>query len=110
MGTKTAGPRSHLAIVNADPANAVTGTAVMSVIVAEAARRPHLKDSIHSIQFEKDRGIGVLVIDAGAREHLANVYGFAPDLIQYNLRGAGMGYARQGEMAGVQVTIWNVEA
>jgi hypothetical protein len=109
MTVKTPGIRSHLTIVNADPANVATGTAVMSLIVAEATRRPHLAEAILSIQYDIERGVGVLVIDAGARQHLANVLGFASHTTDYRLRNVGTGIARDGEMAGVQVIVWNIE-
>ncbi len=105
----TPGVRSHLTIVNADPANVATGTAVMSLIVAEASRRPHLAEAITSIQYDTERGVGVLVTDAGTRQHLANALGFHSQTEDYRLPRIGTGIARRGQMAGVLVTIWNIE-
>lgn len=105
----TLGTRSHLTIVNADPANVATGTAVMSLIVAEASRRPHLAEAITSIQYDTERGVGVLMVDAGTRQHLANALGFAKDVFEGRHRPEGQPLMRTGMMAGVEVNIWNVE-
>jgi hypothetical protein len=109
MSTHTPGVRSHLTLVNADPANVGTGAAVMSLIVAEATRRPHLAEAIESIQYDVNRGVGVLVNDAGARQHLANALGFEGRTFDFRLHGVGTGISRGGVMAGVQVTVWNIE-
>jgi hypothetical protein len=110
MGTKTAGERSHLTIVNSDPANILTGVSIQLAIVSEAQRRPHLMDGISTVQWNRDNGVSVLVNDAGIRQHLANALGFEPKVEEYGIRELGTGFARTGEMAGVPVMIWNVEA
>lgn len=108
MSTRTLGTRSHLTVVNPDPSNAVTGAAVVSLIVAEAARRPHLVDAIQGLSYSPGR-VGVIMRDAGTRQHLANALGFGPDVHEGKARREGKPYMRSGEMVGIEVNVWNVE-
>ena len=88
-----------------------TGLAVANVIVAEAERRPDLKGKIQSVQYDRTRGIGVLVVGEGDRQHLANALGFNTRgrPTRYSVGSVGVGYGRKGKMLGFDVTIWNVE-
>lgn len=109
----TATEQPTLYNVNADPADAVTGHAVLGLILAAAARRPHLRNAIESFQFDTERGIGVLVKDAGQRQHLANALGFAPKVTSFRVNSGGFqgtGNRRNSVIEGIKVTIWNYEA
>jgi len=96
---------------NIDAENATTGVAVMALIMAEANRREHLAGAVQSVQWDRTRGIGVLVDDAGHRQHLANALslGVPKDIFQVTMRGLGHGEGRQGVFAGFHVTVWNME-
>lgn len=100
---------------NVDSRSIGTGLAVAQVIVQEAERDrrsgTHLKGKIQSVQYDRDRGIGILVVDEGARQHLAAALGFNTRgrPVNFRLNGIGAGRGRTGEMFGYQVTIWNVE-
>lgn len=99
-------------IVNPNPASVALGVAVQSLILASIVDRPHLRDGITDINWNNERGVGVLVTDAGVRQHLANAVrvGSPKDKpTKYNVHGIGTGYAREGELLGVKVTIWNIE-
>lgn len=98
--------------VNADPADAATGHAVLGLVLAAAARRPHLRGSIVSFQFDQERGIGILVQDAGHRQHLANSLGFDGEIQDFRVSSPapGVGYQREGMIEGILVRIWNFEA
>lgn len=112
MTTKTNSPvvRS-IYQVNPEPADVVSGAALLTYIVSVAARREHLRDSVLSIQFDRVRGIGILVKDAGSREHLANALGMPRDAGSYkeNRTNVGTGMARVGTIECVEVWIWNLE-
>ncbi len=97
-------------IVNADGTNAASGAAIIATVVAEAPRRTHLVDGIVSVQWDRERGVGILVDNAGQRQHLANALKFDPAVWAINMRALGQGYARGGTLLGHDVTIWNVEA
>jgi hypothetical protein len=97
--------------VHPDPTDVVAGAALVTYIVAVAAKRDHLRTAITSVQFDAERGIGILVQDAGQREHLANALGFersewARETYRSNV---GTGSARLGTIEGVEVRIWNLE-
>jgi|1186.fasta_scaffold1220005_1 hypothetical protein len=97
--------------VHPDPTDAVAGTALVTYIVAVAARRDRLRTSIISTQFHQKRGIGILVKDAGQREHLANALGFERaswNRVEFKTP-EGTGHARVGTIEGVEVHIWNLE-
>ena len=102
---------SEAILKNIDASNATTGVAVASLIMAEANRREHLAGHVASIQWDRSRGIGVLVDDAGHRQHLANALALNPSIIKIsNTGGLGTGYGRMGTFTGYAVTVWNVEA
>ena len=100
---------------NVDTRSIGTGLAIANVIVQEAERDrssgTHLRGKIQSVSYDRDRGIGILVDDEGARQHLAAALGFniKGRPVNYRLAGIGNGRGRTGEMHGFQVTIWNVE-
>lgn len=96
---------------NVDTRSIATGLAVANVIVAEAERREHLEGKILSVQYERERGIGILVSNAGERQHLAAALGFNTRgrTKQYKVSGIGVGEAREGQMLGYTVSIWNLE-
>lgn len=98
--------------VNVDPSDIATGQSVVNFIVAQAtaARRArHLERKIQSIQFDREKGVGVLVDDDGARQHLANALKFDPKVTKLRPRREGTPYCRTGTIFGIEVTIWNVE-
>jgi hypothetical protein len=107
--TQTTG--TTLYSVNPDPADIGTGLAVTSLVLAAAARRPHLRDAITSFQYDTERGLGIRVKDAGHRQHLANALGFDA-LVGERFRvpaEGGFGQARSGSIEGITVYIWNLE-
>lgn len=94
---------------NIDTTNAPSGLNVASLIATESERREHLRGHIVSAQWDRDRGIGILVDDAGHRQHLANALGFDPEITRYQTQ-FGTGFARtSNDFAGYKVTIWNLE-
>lgn len=104
----TPSTREHLTLVNPDAESLTIGIAVMSMISAQAANRHPLAKAITSIQWDEGRGVGVLVRDAGARQHLAACLGFEKTITQHRTQ-FGMGAKRQGHMLGIPVTVWNIE-
>lgn len=101
----------HQAVLkNVQTRNIGTGLALANIIVSEAERRTDMEGKIQSAQYDRDRGIGILVKDEGTRQHLANALGFntkgRPS--QYKVNGS-TGYGRKGQMFGYDVTIWNVD-
>lgn len=106
---------STAVLKNVDTRSIGTGLALANVIVQEAERDrasgTHLKGKIQSVQYDRDRGIGILVVDEGARQHLAAALGFNVKgrPVSYRLAGVGAGKGRTGTMNGYPVTIWNVE-
>jgi hypothetical protein len=108
----TTSTASVTTIVNPNPASVALGVTVQSLILAMIVDRPHLRDGITDINYNVERGVGVLVKDAGIRQHLANTVkvGEPKDVTEYKVAGLGTGYAREGELLGVKVTIWNLEA
>lgn len=109
--TTTTSTASVTTIVNPNPASVALGVATMSLILAMIVDRPHLRDAILSIQFDVERGVGILVKDAGTRQHLANTVrlGHRMDVEEFAVKGIGKGFARTGEINGQDVTIWNIE-
>lgn len=108
--THTAAVRS-IYEVHPDPTDVVSGLALVTYIASVAARRERLKKAIVSAMFDENRGIGILVRDAGMREHLANALGFdrtAEARSEFSVP-EGTGYARRGTIEGVDVIVWNVE-
>jgi hypothetical protein len=101
---------SIASVKNADTTSPVTGIAVTNLIVAEAARRVHLADGILSAQWDRERGIGLLMADAGQRQHLANALDFDKTVETFYVRSIGTGLSRSGTMFGFTVTIWNLES
>jgi hypothetical protein len=69
-------------------------------ILTEAARREDIL--IFSVSMDYSEGIDVFTGKAGAREHLANVLGM-PSQVKIAKHG---GYYRQGQYAGVWISIW----
>lgn len=107
----TTSTASVTTIVNPNPASIALGVAVQNLILASIVDRPHLRDGITDINWNVERGVGVLVKDGGIRQHLANAVkvGGVKDVTEFAVRGIGTGYAREGELLGVKVTIWNIE-
>jgi hypothetical protein len=105
-----------LYLVNVDPADPGTGYAIIGLVMAQAHKpgRTHLHGSVLSFQYDQERGIGILVRDAGARQHLANSLGLGTpkDVEEFRITSPipGTGYARNGEIEGIAVKIWNFEA
>lgn len=97
--------------VHPDPTDIASGLALVTYIATVAARRKNLCKAIVSGQFHEERGIGILVRDAGQREHLANALGFerAPWARETFRVPEGEGHARLGTIEGVEVRIWNLE-
>lgn len=89
--------------------NATTGIAVASLIMAEANRREHLAGGVQSIQWDRDRGIGVLVDDEGQMLHLSNALDLPSDVSKTRMGALGTGLGRTGTFAGYKVTVWYVE-
>jgi hypothetical protein len=102
---------SEAILKNVQSENAVSGMAVANLIMAEANRREHLAGGVQSIQWERSRGIGVLVDDAGQMLHLSNALSLTTPMMPRRLDGGkqGVGRGRTGLFAGHQVTIWYVE-
>jgi hypothetical protein len=103
-----------LRLVNADTSDPLAGHAVMGRIIAAAAApgRTHTRNAIVSIQFQGGRGVGVLMKDAGTRQHLANALGLPGRVLESRTAIDGVpvvGYFREGEMDGINVQIWNGE-
>jgi hypothetical protein len=109
--TTTTSTAAVTTIVNPNPASVALGVAVQNLILASVVDRPHLRDGITDINWNVERGVGVLVKDGGIRQHLANAVkvGGPKDVSEFAVRGIGTGYAREGELLGVKVTIWNIE-
>lgn len=114
MTTTTNAP---LYLVNADPADPCTGYAIIGLVMAASNKpgRTHLHGSVLSFQYDQERGIGILVKDAGARQHLANSLGLGEpkdvDSQALTFNGVrGTGYFRSGVIEGIPVKIWNFEA
>jgi hypothetical protein len=93
---------------NAETTSPLQGHAVIALILAVAERRPHLQASIQSFQYDQERGIGILVKDAGHREHLANALKFDKK-VYLRPQMLGSELLREGEIEGVHVVIWNLE-
>lgn len=110
--THTPGTVSIARGVNVDTSDISIGQAVVNFIVAQATssrRAAHLEKKIQSTQFDRDRGVGILVDDAGAREHLANALKFDRNVMKLARGSWGTGFGRTGTILDVKVTIWNVE-
>jgi hypothetical protein len=114
MTTQTNSP---MYLVNVDPADAGTGYAIIGLVIAQANKpsRTHLHNSVLSFRFDSERGVGILVRDAGARQHLANALrlGGPKDVDESRLTFEGVrgvGYFRSGTIEGIPVQIWNFEA
>lgn len=102
--------QTHMtALKNVTATNPVSGLAAMGMIGAEITRRSNLVDKMESIQWDEKRGIGVLMKDAGARQHAANALGLPTEIERFQVERIGTGFARTGPFLGVQVTIWNLE-
>jgi hypothetical protein len=101
---------SSATIKNIDTTQVATGSAVVSLIVAEATRREGLAGGLRSVQWDREWGVAILVDDAGHRQHLANVFGFDKAIKRVALASpASVGRARTGMMFDIPVTIWNLE-
>jgi hypothetical protein len=105
-----------LYLVNSDPADPGTGYAIIGLVMAQAnkPKRTHLHGCVLSFQYEQERGIGILVRDAGARQHLANALalGTPKDVDSKPLTFDGVrgtGHFRSGVIEGIKVKIWNFE-
>lgn len=104
-----------LYLVNADPADPGTGYAIIGLVMAQANKpsRTHLHGSVLSFQYDQERGIGILVRDAGARQHLANALhlGSPKNVEEFRITSPvpGKGFARTGVIEGIAVRIWNFE-
>lgn len=113
--TTTINDHMPLYLVNADPADPLTGYMIIGLVMAQANKpsRTHLHGSVLSFQYDQERGIGILVRDAGARQHLANALalGSPKDVNEFRITSPipGTGYARYGEIEGITVKIWNFE-
>lgn len=96
---------------NVQTEDANTGLAVAHLIMAEANRREHLAGGVASVQWDRGRGIGVLVDDAGQMRHLAHALSLSTDMLPRKIDGGhqGTGRGKTGTFAGYQVTIWYVE-
>lgn len=106
---KTLATPQYGLLKNVDPNRITSGMAVASLIAAEAERREDIK--VQSVQYDRDRGIGVLVEDAGDRQHLAAALGLNTRgrTTTFRVSGIGVGEGRSGEMLGYKVTVWNLE-
>lgn len=109
--TKTSSSLSAAVLKNVETEDATSGLAVASLIMAEANRREHLAGGVQSIQWDRKRGIGVLVDDAGQMIHLANALSLTVSMVPRALDGGrrGVGRGRTGTFAGHTVTVWYVE-
>lgn len=100
---------SEAILKNVAREDASTGMAVASLIMAEANRREHLAGGVKSIQWDRERGIGVLVDDLGQAEHLANALSLPKTIRTHKMGPLGTGLGRDGVFAGYRVTVWTVE-
>lgn len=102
---------SEAVLKNVQAENASSGMAVANLIMAEANRREHLAGGVASIQWDRKRGIGVLVDDAGQMIHLANALSLTTQMLPRRIDGgkAGVGRGRTGQFAGHTVTVWYVD-
>lgn len=94
---------------NANVQDPVLGAAVVAMILAVAAARADLRHAVVSFQFDAERGVGILVRDAGHRQHLANALRFERHITEFWIRTQGTGYSREGVIEGIAVRIWNLE-
>lgn len=94
---------------NADTTNPFQGNAVIAIVLAAAAQRDDLRTGIVSFQYDAERGVGILVKDAGVRQHLANALRFEKTVEYFPVSKLGTGFTRTGEIEGVGVRIWNLE-
>lgn len=94
---------------NVDTSNCFQGNAVVALILAAAAQRDHTRNGLVSFQYDATRGVGVLVVDAGVRQHLANSLKFDSIVSEVRVNGMCLGYCRTGKIEGIDVTIWNLE-
>lgn len=94
---------------NVKTENATSGVAVAGVIMAEANRRQHLAGGVASVQWDRERGIGVLVDDLGQMEHLANALSLPKAIRTHRMGALGTGLGRDGVFAGYRVIVWTVE-
>jgi hypothetical protein len=102
----------HEAILkNVASENATSGIAVANLIMSEANRREHLAGGVQSIQWDRSRGVGVLVDDRGQMIHLANALSLSIHMKPRSIDSGkqGVGYGRTGMFAGHLVTVWYVE-
>jgi hypothetical protein len=102
----------HEAILkNVKADNATSGAAVANLIMSEANRREHLAGGVQSFQWERSRGIGILVDHVDQMLHLANALSLTVHMKPRPIDGGrqGVGYGRTGMFAGHLVTVWYVE-
>lgn len=92
--------------VNVEATAALTGNAALAIVLAQAARRPHLIDAIQSFVWDRESGLSIIVRDAGERQHLANALGFPAEVHRLILARDYVS-ARRGTLLDVEVTIWN---
>lgn len=100
---------SEAVLKNVAKENATSGMAVANLIMAEANRREHLAGGVSSVQWDRERGIGVLVDDLGQMEHLANALSLPKTIRTHRMGALGTGLGRDGVFAGYRVIIWTVE-
>lgn len=107
---------SPMYLVNVDPADAGTGYAIIGLVIAQVNKpsRTRLHGALLSFQFDSEHGVGILVRDAAARQHLANALrlGGPKDVTETRLTYQGVkgtGYFRDGTIEDIPVKIWNFE-
>lgn len=85
-------------------AGPLAGLTALTGVVAVAEARPHLRDAIRTIAWQRrEDGPGRVVVtttDAGQAVHLANALGFSA-----GTRGAAFLLPRTGEISGVRVIV-----
>lgn len=109
LASQELGPRSTATLVNVHTTSVATGQAVIGLILAQAFERDHLRSNIQSFQYDSDFGVGILMKDAGSRQHLASALGFDRAISAIKDGNRTIGAARKGHLLGVQVTVWDRE-
>lgn len=112
--TKTPSSLSETVLKNIETQDANTGMAVANLIMAQVnadRRRLHLAGGVQSVQWDRQRGIGLLMNDAGQMIHLANLLSLTATMVPRAIDGGrrGVGRGRTGTFAGHTVTVWYVE-
>jgi hypothetical protein len=106
---KTLAEKTMTALKNVDPTNPTRAMAAMNAAGVEITSRVNLTDKMVSIQWDKERGIGILMADIGARNHAANALNLTDDVAPIVVPKIGKGYARAGMWMGIPTVVWVLE-